>query len=228
MVIWKNLKVGLCNTLENKFLKHIPVAVFAAFVLAVGGYSYVTEELPRYARDVKQNSQLVALLPAEEIPLTLGEAAKESDCVARGPLPDPDCTPGAVFGGATREEICVKGYSSTVRNVPVRLKKKVFARYGIAYPVPFGSYEIDHLIPLSLGGSNDIANLWPKSAEPFPGFYEKNITGNYLLENVCAGAIALTVAQQRIANDWFLIYTHLSEATITELKGKYKNWAASK
>ena len=105
---------------------------------------------------------------------------------------------------------------------------QVFAEYGIEYPVPFGSYEIDHLIPLSLGGSNEVANLWPKAAEPWPGFYEKNITGNYLLAEVCAGNIDLSIAQKRIASDWFLIYSNLSESTVKELKNKYKNWAARK
>ncbi|MEK7105229.1 MAG: hypothetical protein AAB865_00895, partial [Patescibacteria group bacterium] len=64
--------------------------------------------------------------------------------------------------------------------------------------------------PLSLGGSNDIANLWPKSAKPFPGFYEKNITGNYLHQEVCADRISLSVAQKRIANDWVLIFNTIT------------------
>jgi 5-methylcytosine-specific restriction endonuclease McrA len=28
---------------------------------------------------------------------------------------------------------------------------------------PPGAYEIDHLISISLGGSNDIKNLWPQT-----------------------------------------------------------------
>lgn len=175
--------------------------------------------------EIARESQLASLLTGEEKIPSFDEQVKFSDCREREPLPDPDCTPGAIFSGVTKEEICVSGYSKTVRNVSVSLKKKVFAQYGISYPVPFGSYEVDHLIPLALGGSNDISNLWPKSAEPFPGFYEKDIVGDYLHEEVCASRIALGAAQERIASDWFLIYNNLSESKIKELKSKYKNWA---
>lgn len=199
-----------------------------ALVLAVGGYSYVTEDLPRRQLEKQQTAALASVLTTVPADLEIGQRTQETDCQAQGPLPDHECTPGAIFENATKEIICVKGYSSTVRNVSVSLKKKVFAQYSIEYPLPFGSYEVDHLIPLSLGGSNDIANLWPKSAEPFPGFYEKNITGNYLLEQVCAGNISLAIAQKRIANDWFLIYSNLGDSTIKELKVKYKNWADRK
>ncbi|HLD70856.1 MAG TPA: HNH endonuclease signature motif containing protein [Negativicutes bacterium] len=216
------------QTIRDKFFKHLPAIIFAIFVLAVAGHSYIVDYLPAQRVENRQNAQLAALLATAPEHFELGGRIQETDCVAEGPLPDRDCTPGAIFENATKEVICVKGYSSTVRSVSTSLKKKVFAEYGIEYPVPFGSYEIDHLIPLSLGGSNEVANLWPKAAEPWPGFYEKNITGNYLLAEVCAGNIDLSIAQKRIASDWFLIYSNLSESTVKELKNKYKNWAARK
>lgn len=208
--------------MNNRFSKNILFGILAIGVLGVLYSAY----LETHKVEIEKSSQLAALLDGKQsVTLNLNERIKEADCEARGPLPDKDCTPGAIFTNATQNEICISGYSSTVRNVSVSLKKKVFAQYGVEYPVPFGSYEVDHLIPLSLGGSNDIANLWPKSAEPWPGFYEKNITGNYLREEVCAGNIALSVAQERIATDWFLIYNNLSESKINELKSKYRNWA---
>jgi len=45
----------------------------------------------------------------------------------------------------------------------------VYAEYGIVERSP-GEYEVDHDVPLELGGSNDIANLWPEAAAPPPGF----------------------------------------------------------
>ena len=208
--------------------KYAGPALLWGIVICIGGYTYVTEYLPARSAKFQQSAQLAALLQESKEPMVLGSRTKTADCQAQGPLPDHDCTPGAIFEDATKEEICVSGYSATVRSVSVSLKKRVFSQYGINYPVPFGSYEIDHLIPLSLGGNNTIANLWPKSAEPFPGFYEKNITGDYLREQVCDGNIALRVAQQRIADDWFSIYNNLGEETIKELKGRYKNWAERK
>jgi hypothetical protein len=75
-----------------------------------------------------------------------------------------------------------------------------------------GADEVDHFIPLELGGSNDITNLWP---EPYsaPGAHEKDHVENYLHEQVCNGSMALGDAQQMIANDWYAVYVGLPVAT---------------
>ena len=44
------------------------------------------------------------------------------------------------------------GYSAKVRNVPIAVKRQVYASYGIDHWVT-GEYEVDHLIPLSLGAA---------------------------------------------------------------------------
>src|SRR6266702_6916028 len=84
----------------------------------------------------------------------------------------------AIFTHATPQQICVYGYTRSVRNVPYSEKDQAYAEYGIGYHSS-GQYEIDHLIPLELGGSNDIANLWPEAAAPKPGFHEKDQVENY-------------------------------------------------
>ena len=135
----------------------------------------------------------------------LGTRTKTSGCQANGPLPDRACTPGAIFPDATKEMICRPGYSRGVRNVPQSLKDEAYAEYGIKSHQP-GEYEVDHLISLELGGSNDIANLWPEAAEPRPGFHEKDQVENYLHDQVCSGAKSLQEAQQEIATDWVAVY----------------------
>src|SRR5437764_11329676 len=85
-----------------------------------------------------------------------GVQTKTSGCLAHGGLPDSACTPGAIFTNATTQQICAYGYSKSVRNVPYSEKDQAYAEYGIQYHSP-GQYEVDHLIPLELGGSNDIA-----------------------------------------------------------------------
>jgi hypothetical protein len=70
---------------------------------------------------------------------------------------------------------------------------------------------VDHLISLELGGSNEIANLWPQPAEPHPGFHEKDKVENYMHEQVCSGAISLQQAQTDIANNWLAIYQRVSK-----------------
>ena len=81
----------------------------------------------------------------------------------------------------------------------------VCTKYGIEQHSP-GQYEVDHLIPLELGGSNDIANLWPEAASPKSGFHEKDQVENYLHDQVCSGAISLKDAQTQIATDWLAVY----------------------
>ena len=65
--------------------------------------------------------------------------------------------PGDTFEVAA-EDVCVPGYAKKVRAVPVWLKRQAYAEYGITQ-YKAGDYEVDHLIPLSLGGSNSIRNL---------------------------------------------------------------------
>jgi hypothetical protein len=126
---------------------------------------------------------------------------KTAGCAAEGPLPDHACTPGAALPDVTAEQICVPGYSRKVRDVPESVKKAVYAEYGIATHQP-GAYEVDHLVSLELGGSNDIANLWPETAEPRPGFHEKDRVENDLHAKVCNGSIMLSEAQRIISGDW--------------------------
>jgi hypothetical protein len=135
----------------------------------------------------------------------IGQRTKTSACVSTKALPDSACSPGAIFPEATKDQICTPGYSKQVRNVPDSVKNEVYAEYGITQHQP-GEFEVDHLISLELGGSNDIANLWPEPAEPRPGFHEKDKVENYLHEQVCSGAISLQQAQIEIASNWLAIY----------------------
>jgi hypothetical protein len=130
---------------------------------------------------------------------------KTSGCVAVGGIEDKTCTPGAVITTATKSQVCKPGYSQSVRNVPESEKNAAYAEYGIASHVA-GQYEVDHLISLELGGSNDIANLWPELADPTPGFHQKDKVENYLHKQVCDGVISLKTAQQEISTDWLAVY----------------------
>ena len=137
-----------------------------------------------------------------------GHQTKTSGCVASGPFPDPACTPGDIFPDATKAKICVSGYSQTVRDVPESEKNKVYAEYGIKSHTS-GQYEVDHFVSLELGGSNDIANLFPEAASPKPGFHEKDKVENYLHDQVCSGAMTLQEAQVKIATNWLAVYNSM-------------------
>ena len=137
-----------------------------------------------------------------------GVQTKTSGCQAHNALPDSACTPGAILSTGTKEAICVSGYARTVRNVTESEKIQDYDEYGITHHTS-GEYEVDHLVSLELGGSNDISNLWPEAASPSPGFHEKDKVENYLHDQVCNGSISLQQAQTEIATNWLAVYKQM-------------------
>jgi hypothetical protein len=141
---------------------------------------------------------------------------KTTGCVPQGPLPDKGCTPGNVFTDATvgdgsSHDICAAGYNKTVPDIPLALQDQVYAAYGITTHVP-GQYEIDHLVPVELGGNNapgDTSNLWPEPASPIPSFHEKDSVEIYLHNQVCTGKMSLHTAQVTIATNWIAVYNNI-------------------
>lgn len=126
--------------------------------------------------------------------------------LASGALPNLKFTPGEAFAGVTAAEVCTSGWASSHRNVASAQYREVYAEYGIPYPEPSGTYELDHLIPLELGGDNANANLWPEAAAPPPGFHQKDLLEDALHTLVCAGSMSLGEAQHGFAADWYAAY----------------------
>jgi len=76
-------------------------------------------------------------------------------------LPNHNLTPGEVFAGVTAAQVCVSGYAKAVRSVSREQYVTVYAEYGVPYPEPAGSYELDHLVsgaPISLVGNCEFGN----------------------------------------------------------------------
>jgi hypothetical protein len=55
------------------------------------------------------------------------------------------------------------------RNVSVKTKNRICAAYGVFDRT---GYTIDHIVPLSLGGSNSVKNLWCQSRKIYTGNIE--------------------------------------------------------
>ena len=120
-------------------------------------------------------------------------------------LPDPNMTPGSTFD-VTAQDVCTYGYARKVRDVPAEMKRQVYREYGITSH-GVGDYEIDHLIPLELGGSNSIKNLWPESYRTSPwNARVKDRLEAHLHTLVCSGQLDLKTAQQAIASNWIEAY----------------------
>lgn len=137
----------------------------------------------------------------------LSSRTKTSGCTL-GAEPDRSCSPGAYYSGLTKAVLCSSSFhTSSIRNVTESEKHAVEEEYGLP-PVSYGStLEIDHIVSLELGGSNDIANLFPERASPAPGYHAKDTLENRLHDMVCTGQISLSAAQSRIAADWEKLYT---------------------
>jgi hypothetical protein len=115
-------------------------------------------------------------------------------------LPDTHLTPGAVLT-TDIQTICVSGYSKTVRHTSGKLKAQIYREYGIERKS--GKYEIDHLIPLSIGGADVAENLWPESYESEPwNAVVKDRLELKLHELICHRDLDIRVAQKAIADNW--------------------------
>lgn len=124
---------------------------------------------------------------------------------ANGTLPDPKCTPGvfnpAVTQRTINKTICVSGWTATVRppvSVTEPIKFSLMKKYGRTDSVR--NYELDHLIPLELGGSPaSIKNLWPEPRSGEFGSYSKDGWENKLKREVCNGTLKLAAARKIMA-----------------------------
>jgi hypothetical protein len=75
-------------------------------------------------------------------------------------LPDRRMTPGDTLE-VSKADICARGYTKLVRNVPAAVKREAYSEYRRSREKGI-CCDVDHLIPLELGGSNRLKNLWPE------------------------------------------------------------------
>ena len=122
-------------------------------------------------------------------------------------LNDLTYTPGAV-SGMTKDQLCDPAFrTGTVRNVSSETKRRVCEEYGIAKEHCNGrEYEIDHLLPIEVGGSNDIENLW---AQPIDQARRKDVLENVEKKRVCHGSATLDDIQSALSTDWYAEYLKL-------------------
>jgi hypothetical protein len=121
-------------------------------------------------------------------------------------LPDKNLTGGSVRTG-DRDAAC--GHARENRGqMNAARRDEILKRYGLP-PGTHPDYEIDHLIPLCLGGADDPSNLWAqprRSIEETWNAEAKDRLERLMCHMVCDGQIDIATAQEAFATDWIAAY----------------------
>jgi hypothetical protein len=129
-------------------------------------------------------------------------------------VPDPTLTPGAIRT-VDSAEICSHG-TRELRHWDRARDDRIMAEYGLPTG-PHPDWEIDHLIPLGIGGADDEANLWPeprRSVEPTWNAERKDRLEWKLRELICDGQLDVHEAQRIMAEDWTEAYAKYFRAAV--------------
>jgi hypothetical protein len=108
--------------------------------------------------------------------------------------------PGVIDPAQTMATLCVPGYATAARVAAGRVStdkaNRIYKRDGRTR-VKGVCCEVDHLISLELGGTNDLANLW---TQPWAEAKAKDQLEDTLYRQMCAGIISLSEAQRDVRN----------------------------
>jgi hypothetical protein len=139
-------------------------------------------------------------------------------CIVSGTLAAPSIataqrpsykTPGAT-AKVKMDQLCAADFPTSMKPVANWQRTEALGRYGIRSEDFSG--DLDHLVPVSLGGSNDPDNLWPFRASGTFTFEAKQALEVKLHEMMCAGKISLKDAQEEFRRDWTKAYQrHMTE-----------------
>lgn len=130
------------------------------------------------------------------------------------PIPDPRCTPGGINPSVTLAVLknpawrtgCIRNHETSEKT-----KHKAYRWYGLRDPHRnYGDTqvcELDHLVPLELGGADGLGNIWPECGPSDTVlqdryFKKKDRVENYLAYEVRSGKMPLADAQRGIAANW--------------------------
>ena len=118
--------------------------------------------------------------------------------IAMAQLPNNFHTPGKA-DKVDVKQLCAAGDASG-KPVADWQKNEALTRYGVR-PETF-SGDLEHLVPVALGGTNDPDNLYPFHAQGEYTLEAKQRLAAKLRELVCDGKISLKQAQDVFKKDW--------------------------
>jgi hypothetical protein len=136
--------------------------------------------------------------------------------------PDPVVTPGEAQNISLAEVKKRGSRGAQLSNIQPSVKRAVFLAYGLNLDEK--NYELDHVIPILLGGSNSAKNLWPHSRKgSFWTIDKKSRLEKRLCRLVCAGRLSLVSARQLMASDWPNAYRKYVDKTAPILPERSPN-----
>jgi hypothetical protein len=136
--------------------------------------------------------------------------------------PDPVVTPGEAQNISLAEVKKIGSKGAQLTNIQPSVKQAVFLAYGLNLDEK--NYELDHVIPILLGGSNSAKNLWPHSRKGSFWTVDKKLRlEKRLYRLVCAGRLSLASARQLVASDWPNAYRKYIDKTAPILPERSPN-----
>lgn len=137
------------------------------------------------------------------VALVISNLAQAADRFPKGP--NPNTTPGAICQNSP-----IHRYPENIvyceRNVDTYTKNEIIKMYDeqLGYSIRQmgrGDFKIDHFIPLSIGGSNSVENLWPqhKSVYAITDPLEQELS-NKIVEGRIKQADAIRVVREAKLN----------------------------
>ena len=125
--------------------------------------------------------------------------------------PDDVLTPGAIASTDTAD-VCgiVDGlsYSKRHRHTISELKREIYEEYHVDRAGQ--DFEVDHRVPLCLGGADARENLWPQPGWQHPGYHEKDALEIEICRRVCGDrSVTLQDGQAIFLGDWITGYRQI-------------------
>lgn len=127
--------------------------------------------------------------------------------------PSPRLTPGGLQE-TNADSICAPGWTEAHRYVPAADRRAAWSAYGVPDSLRDGEHwELDHFVPLGLGGASDSTNVWPETRlrSDHWNAWRKDVLEGRLRRLVCGGWMPLDTAVAWVRRDWVEAYGRAEE-----------------
>ncbi len=188
----------------------LPIRLAAAGTTALAIILGYTITLPQSHRVGSASSPTKVPAATQQAQSVLSRAAQQ----IRWILPDKQLTPGAIRT-TNVSEICSHG-TRELRNWSREREDHILERYAWQHDngeskalqqskssTHGRAFQIDHLIPLGIGGADDDNNLWP---QPYPDAEAKDKLEWRMRDLVCKHNYDVRALQNEIKEDWVQAY----------------------